>query len=297
MWRYSDNIRGLYETPTIADAARVGSRDQAGEIIKAAHQAGRTLLSEMESKWLLSAYGIPSAEIRLATSADGAVRQAKEIGYPVVLKLHSKVIAHKSDVGGVHLNLPNARAVRDAFGAICARLEELGQLDTFHGVTVQPMIKNAGAELILGSSTDAQFGPVVLFGMGGTLVEVYRDRALALPPLNTTLARRTMEQTRIYQALKGVRGRASVDIGALEQLLVCFSQLVVEQRLIKEVDINPLFASPERLVALDARVILHPPSVTEADLPRLPIQPYPVQYEKRWQRWWQGHHSPDPTGR
>src|SRR5262249_61037023 len=110
-----------------------------------------------------------------------------------------------------------------------------------------------------------------------------RGRALALPPLNTTLGRRTMEQTRIYQALKGVRGRASVDIGALEQLLVCFSQLVVEQRLIKEVDINPLFASPERLVARDARGILHPPSGTEADLPRRPIPPYPVPHEKRGQ--------------
>jgi acetyltransferase len=284
MWRYSYNLRGLYETPTLADSTDATTRrDQAKLIINTARQAGRTLLSEFESKALLRAYGIPSVEMRLATTAEAAVEHAKQLGYPVVLKLHSKSIAHKSDVGGVRLNLADASAVREAFGAIRARLEELGKLDGFDGVTVQPMVKLTGTELILGSSTDSQFGPVLLFGMGGTLVEVYRDRALALPPLNSTLARRMMEQTRIYQALQGVRGRSSVDIDALEQLLVSFSQLVVEQRLIKEVDINPLLASPERLVALDARVILHPPDIVEADLPRLPIQPYPLKYVKRWQ--------------
>jgi acetyltransferase len=284
MWRYSYNIRGLYETPTLADTTDATTRrDEAKQIIKAARQAGRTLLSELESKALLRAYGIPSVEMRLAISAEAAVEHAKQLGYPVVLKLHSKTIAHKSDVGGVHLDLTNAGAVREAYGAIRARLEELGKLDGFDGVTVQPMVKLTGTELILGSSTDSQFGPVLLFGMGGTLVEVYRDRALALPPLNSTLARRMMEQTRIYQALQGVRGRASVDIDALEQLLVSFSELVVEQRLIKEVDINPLLASPEGLVALDARVILHPPDIVEADLPPLPIPPYPLQYVKRWQ--------------
>src|SRR5262249_42265249 len=173
----------------------------------------------------------PSVEMLLAISAEAAVEHAKQFGYPVVVKLNSKTIAHKSDVGGVQLDLTNASAVREAFGAIRARLEELGKLDGFDGVTVQPMVKLTGTELILGSSTDSQFGPVLLFGMGGTLVEVYRDRALALPPLNSTLARRMMEQTRIYQALQGVRGRASVDVDALEQLLVCFSQLVVQQRL------------------------------------------------------------------
>ena len=148
----------------------------------------------------------------------------------------------------------------------------------FLGVTVQPMIKLEGYEIILGSSIDPQFGPVLLFGTGGQLVEVFKDRALALPPLNTTLARRMMEQTKIYKALKGVRGRKSVDMAALEQLMVRFSQLIAEQRWIKELDINPLLASPENLLALDARVVLHDPSVTEDKLPRLAVRAYPIKY-------------------
>jgi acetyltransferase len=149
-------------------------------------------------------------------------------------------------------------------------------------VTVQEMIQWTGYEVIIGSSIDPQFGPVLLFGMGGQLVEVFKDRALGLPPLTTTLARRMMERTRIYTALKGVRGRKPVDIQELERLLVRFSQLVVEQRWIKEIDINPLLASPERLVALDARVVLHDTGVSEDELPRPAIRPYPLQYVREW---------------
>jgi acetyltransferase len=140
------------------------------------------------------------------------------------------------------------------------------------------MVSLEGYELIVGSSLDPQFGPVLLFGSGGQLVEVYKDRALALPPLTTTLARRTMEQTRIFEALKGVRGRPPVDTAALERLFVRFSQMVVEQPWIKELDINPLLASPERLIALDARVVLHDPDTAEEDLPRTAIRPYPTRY-------------------
>ena len=154
--------------------------------------------------------------------------------------------------------------------------------DQFSGVTVQPMVKLDGYELILGSSVDPQFGPVILFGSGGQLVEVYRDRALALPPLNTTLAQRMMEQTRIFTALKGVRGRKPVNMAALEQLLVRFSQLVLEQPWIAEIDINPLLASPERLLALDARIVLHGPGVTLEQLPKPAIRPYPLQYVSPW---------------
>jgi acetyltransferase len=145
------------------------------------------------------------------------------------------------------------------------------------------MVRTDGYELILGSSLDPQFGPVLLFGAGGQLVEVFQDGALALPPLNTTLARRMMEQTRIFQALQGVRGRSPVDQAALEQLLVCFSQLVLEQPWIREIDINPLLASADHLVALDARVVLHGPEVREEQLPRPAIRPYPMQYVAPWQ--------------
>jgi acetyltransferase len=144
------------------------------------------------------------------------------------------------------------------------------------------MVQLQGYELILGSSVDPQFGPVLLFGSGGQLVEVYKDRALALPPLNTTLARRMMEQTHIWKALKGVRGRKPIDFAALENLLVRFSQLIVEQPWISEIDINPLLASPERLLALDARVVLHSPSATADQLPKPAIRPYPSQYVSHW---------------
>jgi acetyltransferase len=153
----------------------------------------------------------------------------------------------------------------------------------FNGVAVQPMIRlGDGYEIILGSSLDPQFGPVLLFGSGGQLVEVFKDRALALPPITATLARRMMEQTKIYTALKGVRGRKPVDLEALESTMVRFSRLVCEQPWIKEIDINPLLATPEKIVALDARVVLHEPTVTEDKLPRLAIRSYPVQYVQPW---------------
>jgi acetyltransferase len=174
--------------------------------------------------------------------------------------------------------LADEDAVRAAFAAIETSVREKADSKYFEGVTVQPMVKLDGYELIIGSSLDAQFGPVLLFGSGGQLVEVYRDSSLALPPLTSTLARRLMENTKIFTALGGVRGRAPIDIAALEQLLVNFSQLVVEQPRIKEIDINPLLASPEKLVALDARVVLHGAEVPDAELPRPAIRPYPAQY-------------------
>ncbi|MDZ7262303.1 MAG: bifunctional acetate--CoA ligase family protein/GNAT family N-acetyltransferase, partial [candidate division KSB1 bacterium] len=284
MWRYSYNLRGLYETPVLPLASEqvTATRARAGELINQVRQSGRILLTEFESKQLLSAYGIPTVETQIATSEAEAVKVADDLGYPVVLKLHSETITHKTDVGGVQLNLKDADAVRRAYRAIESSVRQKAGAEHFLGVTVQPMIKLDGYELIIGSSLDPQFGPVLLFGSGGQLVEVYKDRALALPPLNTTLARRMMEQTRIYKALKGVRGRQPVDLAALEQLLVLFSQLVVEQRWIKEIDINPLLASPERLIALDARVVLQEPQVTEAQLPKLAIRPYPSQYVTPW---------------
>jgi acetyltransferase len=144
------------------------------------------------------------------------------------------------------------------------------------------MIKVEGYELIIGSSIDPQFGPVLLFGTGGQLVEVFKDRALALPPLNTVLARHMIEGTKIYTALKGVRGRKPVDMDALEKLLVRFSQLVSEQPWIKELDINPLIASPDGLMALDGRVVLHPVKTPESALPKLAIRPYPNRYVSQW---------------
>src|SRR6202007_784025 len=241
---------------------------------------GRTLLNEFEAKRLLACYGIPVVETRIAESEEAAAAIASQIGYPVVVKLLSNTIAHKSEVGGVRLNLLSADQVRAAFRAIHSSVSEKAGPQHFAGVTVQPMVECDGYELILGSSIDPQFGPVILFGSGGVMVEVYRDHALSLPPLNTTLAQRMMEQTNIFPALKGVRGRRPVDLSALEQLLVRFSQLVMDQPWIKEIDINPLLATPDRLLALDARIILHDRNTPESALPKVAIRPYPSHYAK-----------------
>jgi len=283
MWRYSYVLRGLYETPVLRGEADEGlDRGRAAQIVDNVRKAGRTLLSEVESKQLLTAYGLSTVQTEIAACEDEAVKKADGIGYPVVVKLLSQSITHKTDVGGVQLNLRDPDAVRRAYRAIEVSVLEKAGEGHFQGVTVQPLMKLEGYELIVGSSVDSQFGPVLLFGAGGQLVEVLQDRALSLPPLNTTLARRMMEQTKVFTALEGVRGRKPVDLAALEEFLVRFSQLVVEQRWIKEIDINPVLASPERIVALDARVVLHGAEVSEDKLPALAIRSYPVQYVKPW---------------
>jgi acetyltransferase len=284
MAHYSENLRLLYETPMPVGESGQGQLDRecADRVIKAARASGRTILTEYESKQLLACYGIPTVDTRIAKSKADAVEAAKTIGYPVVLKLHSETITHKTDVGGVQLNLADAEAVRKAYTDIEESVTEKAGPGHFLGVTVQPMAKVEGYELILGSSIDPQFGPVLLFGLGGQLVEVFKDRALGLPPLTTTRARRMMERTKIYSALKGVRGRDPVDLAGLEKLLVRFSQLITEQRWIKELDINPLVASPEQLIALDARVVLFDKETKEEQLPKLAIRPYPIQYVGTW---------------
>ncbi len=257
-------------------------RGKAEHIIQEVRKSGRTILTEYESKQVLKCYDIPTVETRIATTEKEAVEVAAELGYPIVLKIYSLTITHKTDVGGVQLNLRDADAVKTAFQNIKKAVTEKAGAEHFQGVTVQPMAKLDGYELIIGSSLDSQFGPVILFGTGGQLVEVFKDSALALPPLNSTLARRMMEQTKILKALKGVRGRKPIDLAALEELLVRFSQLVVEQRWIKEIDINPLLASPDRLLALDARVVVFGPEMTEDKLPTSAIRPYPIHLVSDW---------------
>jgi acetyltransferase len=284
MSRYSYNLRGLYETPFAADQPELGeqTRRKTQEILQRVMVSGRSLLTELESKEVLGLYGIPTVQTKLAQNAEDSVILALGFGFPVVLKVHSETIAHKTDVGGVKLNVENEDAVRQAFHDIQSSVIAKAGAQAFLGITVQPMVRMDGYELILGSSVDAQFGPVILFGSGGQLVQVYRDRALALPPLNTTLAQRLMEQTRIFEALKGVRGRSAVDMNLLEQILVRFSSLVVEQQRVKEVDINPLLASSDGILALDARIVLYGQEVADKDLPQPVIRPYPSQYISRW---------------
>ena len=285
MWQYSYNLSGIYETPILPSSEETGpDRALAQQMIETARKAGRTILTELESKQLLAAYNIPIVHTGVAKTEEDAVNWANSLGYPVVLKLFSETITHKTDVGGVQLNLTDEDAVRWAYNTIKSTVTEKVGAEHFLGVTVQEMVRQDGAyELIIGSIVDPQFGPVLVFGSGGQLVEIFKDRAIALPPLNTTLARRMIEQTQIYKALKGVRGRQAIDLAELEQIMVRFSQLVIEQRWIKEIDINPLQASSDRLIALDARIILHDLDVEENQLPKMAVCPYPRQYVTPWQ--------------
>jgi acetyltransferase len=274
MVQYRRNQELLYETPPALPENAAPDVTRIRRLFEQARNAGRTLLTEVEAKEVLAAYGLPVVPAFACHDADEAVAAAKRIGYPVVLKLLSSTISHKSDVGGVQLNLADEKAVRAAFAAIESNVNRLGKRDTFEGVSVQAMIRERGYELIIGSSIDRQFGPVILFGCGGILVEVFKDRALGLPPLNRTLARRLMERTKIYEALRGVRGQKAVNLEVLELLLARFSQLLVDFPEIQEVDLNPVLAAPERVVALDARLLL----CLSDRAPKLAIPPYPNQY-------------------
>ncbi len=291
LWRYSYNLRGIYETPALVPetngAEQAAAPGDGGALLQRAQAEGRELLSEAEAKQVLAGAGIPVVDTRLAGSPEEAVAAAEAIGYPVVLKLNSATVTHKTDVGGVRLDLAEPKAVADAYRAMAATVAERCGPEAFAGVSVQPMLPRAdGLELIVGSSLDPQFGPVILFGSGGTLVEVQHDSAVALPPLNTTLARRLMEQTRVYRALQGVRGGPPADLPALEQLLVRLSRLVLEQPAIREIDINPLLVLPgdprRPLVALDARILIQPLEGATCSLPRPAIRPYPSEYVRPW---------------
>lgn len=275
MWKYTHGLQMLYETPSLSEGAMGEGHAVVARIIAKARGEGRTILDEVESKQVVQAYGIPIVPTEVALSADQAVQAAEKMGFPIVAKLYSATITHKSDVGGVKLNLGSSDAVRRAYEEIFASVTKLKGKEHFQGVTIQPMIRLEGYELILGSSVDRDFGSILLFGSGGQLVEVYKDRALGLPPLNTALAKQMMAETKIYEALHGVRGRKAVDTEKLAEVLVAFSNLIARETEIAECDINPLLASPERLLALDARVILHPPGER---VPKNAIRPYPVEY-------------------
>jgi len=277
MWKQTDSIKLLYETPTLRDEPHEQdvARDRlVGDFLASLKKENRTLLTEAESKSILSAYGIPVVETIVAQAPDKAVALAEKMGYPVVLKLHSLTITHKTDVGGVKLNLRDRQSVLTAF----AEIQKGVPKEDFQGVTVQKMISKSGYELILGSIVDPQFGPVLLFGTGGELVEVFKDRALGLPPLNSTLAKRLMQKTKIYEALKGVRGKKAVAMNKLEEVVIRFSRFIVEQPRIKECDINPLIASPDQVLALDARIVLHDFAIPDHALPKPAIRPYPIEY-------------------
>lgn len=272
LWRFGELRRNLHVSAYPGEVS--GGDDDITALINAARQAGRSILSEHESKVILTRQGIPSVETHLASTVDEAVIAAAHLGYPVALKLHSHTITHKSDVDGVCLNVCTEAGVREAWSGIRQSVTEKAGPGHFLGVTVQSMVRFDGLELIVGSNIDPQFGPVLLFGAGGQFVEVFKDYALDFPPLDADHARRLMERTRIFAALQtGVRGRPPVNLPLLEQLLMRFSQLVAGQPGIKEIDLNPLVFVAGRPLALDARIILQPADVTSAQLPRPVLLP------------------------
>lgn len=285
MWRYSENQKALYETPTLAPGARDESaaRAKAQGLIQTARLDNRVLLTESEAKQVLADYGIAVTETRVAETVEQAVQYASAIGYPVAVKLHSQTVTHKSDVGGVRLNVADAASVRESWECIQSNLTKHGQSTAFQGVSIQPMLPARGFELILGSSTDTQFGPVLMFGAGGRYVEIFKDVVHGLPPLNSTLAKRLMERTKVHDVLQKLRGERPADLEALAQVLVRFSHLVIEQPRVAEIEINPLQVSSEGIVALDARIKLHPWSVGDSELPRPAIRPYPTEYIRHTQ--------------
>jgi acyl-CoA synthetase (NDP forming) len=225
--------------------------------IATARKAGRTLLTEVESKELLGAAGIPVATARLAKSGKEAAEIAGQIGYPVVLKVVSGDIAHKSDVGGVELNLKNAAAVRSAFARIKASAKDAAPSAKIDGVSVQPMAR-PGTEVIIGLTTDPQFGPVMMFGLGGIMVEVLKDVAFRIVPLEPRDAAQLVREIRGFPVLEGFRGQPPADLAALERMVLQVSRFAEQHPEVAELDLNPVFAYADGALAVDARVVLQP---------------------------------------
>ncbi|MEG3436403.1 bifunctional acetate--CoA ligase family protein/GNAT family N-acetyltransferase [Pannus brasiliensis CCIBt3594] len=275
MWRYQYNLRGLYETPVLPVAESDRQRSRVTEMIDNIRGQNRTILTEAESNHLLAAYGIPVIPTKIARNEEEAVTLANSIDYPVAIKLLSSTILHKTTAGGVRLNITDPEKVRRAFRSI----RETVDASDFLGVTVQPMIPlDSGYELFLGCSPDPRFGPILVFGTGGKLVEILGDRVVALPPLNTTLARRFMEGTKIYRAFQN----HELNIDNLEQIIVTFSQLVIEQPWIESIDINPLFVNSEGAIVLSSSIVLHANDTEFDRLSHPAIRPYPSQYIGEW---------------
>lgn len=232
----------------------------AASIIEAARAAGRVLLNEVESKHVLTEAGIPTTGARLATTRDQAMQIATEVGFPVVLKVMSEDLPHKSDAGGVQLNLGDADAVSEAYDRIMAGVRAARPDARIDGVSVQRQAR-PGTEVIVGMTKDPQFGPVLMFGLGGVLVEVLKDVAFRIVPLEPRDAREMVHEIKGFPLLQGYRGTEPADLAALEDVLLKVSRFVEGHPEIDELDLNPVFAYRDGALAVDARVVLAPEGV------------------------------------
>ncbi len=280
MYYYSYNLELLQETPRELHAELDLKRESAERLIMNSLSLEKTLLSEIESKELLASYGIPVNRTLIATSAEQAAELATDIGFPVVLKIDSPDITHKTEAGGVILELGSKKDVVLAFQKILGNAKNYNPEAMIEGVSVQRMIKEVGYEIILGSKYDSLFGPVILFGLGGVMTEVIGDKAIGLPPLNSILAKRLVERTKVSKVLRGFRNRPPVDMEWLEMILVRLSHLVTDFPQIREIDINPLLVNEKNIIGLDARVIIKPSKLKSPE--HMVIAPYPHRYETHW---------------
>jgi len=284
MHQYKRNLELLYETPEELPTDVVPPKRPLLTVLRNVAAENREILTEAEAKTFLEYYNFPVVRTRTATTENDAALLASQLGYPVVLKILSPQITHKSDAGGVALDLTNENEVREAFKEVMQRAKQYDPDADILGVTVQPMIKRQGYEVIIGAKADPLFGPVILFGMGGVGVELFKDFAIGIPPLNETLVRRMMEETKVYQLLKGFRNEPPANIKLLEEILVRFSQMLVDFPQLKEVDINPLFINEKEAFAFDARIVIDPDKVFKKFEPHqhLVVTPYPTKYETLW---------------
>ena len=284
MYNYQRNLELLYETPEELPVDASPPKRPIMDILRNASLENREALTESEAQKVLKYYNFPVVKTVVAHNVDEAVALAQEIGFPVVLKILSPQIVHKSDAGGVILNVNSPSTVREAFELLIHRANAYDPNAQINGVIVQPMIEKNGYELILGGKTDPVFGPVILFGMGGVGVELFKDYSIGLPPLNTTLLRRMMEETKVYQLLKGYRNTPPVDLKRLEETVLLFSQLLIDFPQIKEISINPLLVNEKDACILDATIVIDKNKVCKKFEPHahMVISPYPKKYEMLW---------------
>ncbi|MGA3290701.1 MAG: acetate--CoA ligase alpha subunit [Candidatus Bathyarchaeia archaeon] len=284
MYNYQRNLELLYETPEELPVDSSPPKRPIMAILRNVALENREVLTDEEAIKILKYYNFPVVKTSVATNANEAVAVAQEIGYPVVLKILSPQIVQKRAAGGVILNVNSTNEVREAFEILIKRATTYNPNAKIIGVTVQPMIEQKGYEIIIGGKTDPVFGPVILFGMGGVAVELFKDYSIGLPPLNITLIRRIMEETKVYQLLKGYQNRPPVDLKRLDETILLFSKLLIDFPQIKEIDINPLLVNESEDWVLDARIAISKDDVCKKFEPHehMVISPYPKKYEMLW---------------
>jgi acetyltransferase len=275
MVEYARNHEMLLEVPPKMAGHMVFDQEKARQLIAGAPAQG--FISESDSNEILTAYGLPMIETQIATTEVQAARIARELGYPVVMKLHSADITHKTDAGGVRLDLRGEADALEAYRHILSSARQYKPDARIEGVTLQPYFSNPDYEILLGAKRDPNFGPVILFGMGGIYTEVLKDRSLGLPPMNRLLARRLMQETKAYSLLKGYRKRPAADMQLLEEMIIRLSQLLIDLPNIAELDMNPVLIKDGKPVAVDARILVSPLALPSSL--HLVIGPYPEEDE------------------